>query len=151
MQPQNVMPQCGLMVVAASPELDEKFSCRLLLGSKALAEWLGKNRRHVGWSDPETCDEMLSWLKCADSNSNKLVTLPQRYYQLISGHIEDLVDTIPRLFLCAQCNSTHDQLKSLTQPITDTEIYTSWYVLWICPGGHVLYRSLTELHISPGD
>ena len=151
MRSQSDAPQCGLMVLAASPELDDKFSCRLLLGSQDLATWLEKNQKHVGWKDRDACDELLLWLQDADTNNNKIVGLSQRSYDLISGHIGDLVGSIPRLFRCLECGTTHEHVKILRQPISDSDIYCSWYVLWICQNGHILYRSLRELHISPGD
>lgn len=145
------LEHCGLMVIAASPELDEKFSCRVLLGAQDLGRWLDENQRHIRWKDPETFDALVQWLHRADPSINKVARLSPEAYRLLAGNIEELVQILPRLFRCDACGETHDNIKALRQPITDTDIYSSWYVLWICQGGNVLYRHLRELHISPGD
>lgn len=145
------LEHCGLMVVAASPELDEKFSCRVLLDARGLGQWLEANKRQTRWKEPEIFDALVQWLHRADPSINKVARLSPEAYRLLGANIEELINAVPRLFRCDSCGETHDSIKVLCQPITDTDIYSSWYVLWICQGGSVLYRTLRELHISPGD
>ncbi len=139
------------MVLVAAPELDPAFSCRLLLGSQDLAEWLEVNEQLVGWKDHDAYSHLLQWLQSSDPSSNKVIGLTQRSYDLISHHIETLVETVPRILRCTACGTSHETFKSLEETITESEIYCSWYLLWICPNGHILYRALREMHISLSD